>query len=59
MDKYEVTNIQYRRFIQATGREAPQIWPGRYAQFTDLKISLDWQDRLLLRLLVMCHSERA
>jgi formylglycine-generating enzyme required for sulfatase activity len=43
MDKYEVTNVQYRRFIQATGREAPQIWPGRYVQFTDSKISLDWQ----------------
>jgi formylglycine-generating enzyme required for sulfatase activity len=44
MDKYEVTNVQYRRFIQVTGREAPQIWPGRYVQFTDSKISLDWQD---------------
>jgi formylglycine-generating enzyme required for sulfatase activity len=43
MDKYEVTNAQYRRFIQATGREAPQTWPGRYVQFTDSKISLDWQ----------------
>jgi formylglycine-generating enzyme required for sulfatase activity len=45
IDKYEVTNVQYRRFIQATGREAPQIWPGRYVQFTDSRISLDWQDR--------------
>jgi len=45
INKYEVTNVQYRRFIQATGREAPQIWPGRYVQFTDSRISLDWQDR--------------
>jgi sulfatase modifying factor 1 len=44
IDKYEVTNVQYRRFIRATGREAPQSWPGRYVQFTDSKISLDWQD---------------
>jgi formylglycine-generating enzyme required for sulfatase activity len=35
IDKYEVTNVQYRHFIQATGWEAPQIWPGRYVQFTD------------------------
>jgi formylglycine-generating enzyme required for sulfatase activity len=31
IDKYEVTNVQYRRFIQATGREAPQTWAGRCA----------------------------
>jgi sulfatase modifying factor 1 len=43
IDKYEVTNVQYRRFIQATSREAPQIWPGRYVQFTGSAISLDWQ----------------
>jgi formylglycine-generating enzyme required for sulfatase activity len=48
IDKYGVTNIQYRRIIQATGREAPQIWPGRYVQFTDSKISLDWQNRAYL-----------
>jgi formylglycine-generating enzyme required for sulfatase activity len=43
IDKYEVTNVQYRRFIQATSREAPQSWPGRYVQFTSSAISLDWQ----------------
>jgi formylglycine-generating enzyme required for sulfatase activity len=30
IDRYEVTNVQYRRFLQATGREAPERWPGRF-----------------------------
>ena len=28
MDRYEVTNVQYQRFLQATGREPPPYWPG-------------------------------
>jgi len=28
MDRYEVTNAQYRRFLQSTGRESPAYWPG-------------------------------
>ena len=33
IDKYEVTNVQYRRFLLATGHEPPQSWPGRYVAF--------------------------
>jgi formylglycine-generating enzyme required for sulfatase activity len=28
LDRYEVTNAQYRRFLQATGRPAPPYWTG-------------------------------
>jgi sulfatase modifying factor 1 len=30
IDRYEVTNAQYRRFLQATGGEAPERWPERF-----------------------------
>jgi formylglycine-generating enzyme required for sulfatase activity len=30
IDEYEVTNVQYRRFLLATGRDAPQRWADRY-----------------------------
>ena len=33
IDRYEVTNVQYRRFLLATGREAPKRWPERYVAF--------------------------
>jgi formylglycine-generating enzyme required for sulfatase activity len=33
IDKYEVTNVQYRRFLLATGHAPPQSWPGRYVAF--------------------------
>jgi formylglycine-generating enzyme required for sulfatase activity len=28
IDRYEVTNVQYRRFLQATGQEPPPHWSG-------------------------------
>jgi len=28
LDRYEVTNAQYRRFLQVTGREPPPYWSG-------------------------------
>ncbi len=30
IDRYEVTNVQYRRFLMATGRNGPHRWEGRY-----------------------------
>jgi formylglycine-generating enzyme required for sulfatase activity len=33
IDRYEITNIQYQRFIQETGRRVPQYWTGmRYPE---------------------------
>jgi formylglycine-generating enzyme required for sulfatase activity len=31
IDKYEVTNVQYRRFLRAVGSDGPRLWPGRYS----------------------------
>jgi formylglycine-generating enzyme required for sulfatase activity len=28
IDRYEVTNVQYQRFVKATGRQSPQYWSG-------------------------------
>ena len=30
IDRYEVTNVQYRRFLLASGGDGPRRWPGRY-----------------------------
>jgi sulfatase modifying factor 1 len=42
IDRYEVTNAQYRRFLLATGHEPPQPWPGRYTAFRP-EHDPDWQ----------------
>jgi formylglycine-generating enzyme required for sulfatase activity len=41
IDKYEVTNVQYRRFLMATGRDGPRRWESRYEHLL-LKGSPDW-----------------
>jgi formylglycine-generating enzyme required for sulfatase activity len=42
IDKYEVTNVQYQRFLRATGRDAPQSWAGRFVHLLPTR-SPDWQ----------------
>lgn len=34
IDKCEVTNVQYSRFLEAVGREGPRRWPGRYVHLS-------------------------
>ncbi len=41
IDKYEVTNVQYQRFLMATGRHGPRRWEARYEHLL-LKASPDW-----------------
>ena len=33
IDRYEVTNVQYRRFLLFTGHQPPHQWPERYVAF--------------------------
>jgi formylglycine-generating enzyme required for sulfatase activity len=33
LDRYEVTNVQYRQFLLDTGWDPPEFWPGRYTAF--------------------------
>jgi serine/threonine-protein kinase len=51
MDKYEVTNAQYRKFVQATGHRAPLYWndpiPGRGRKFNQPNqpvVTVSWHD---------------
>jgi formylglycine-generating enzyme required for sulfatase activity len=47
IDRYEVTNQQYERFADATGRSAPAHWPGgRFPPGTALLpvVGVGWQD---------------
>lgn len=59
MDKYEVTNLQYHKFLQSTGRKAPQHFvsgktpPGKvdhpvvYVSYFDAKRYCEWAGKRL------------
>ena len=45
MDKYEVTNAQYREFIQATGHREPIYWDNsKYNQSNQPVVGVSWND---------------
>lgn len=47
IDKFEVTNIQYKKFVDKTGHKAPPIWNGNmYPQGTENHpvVTVSWQD---------------
>ena len=45
IDKYEVTNAQYKQFMDATGRKAPEYWEDeRLNQPNQPVVSVTWHD---------------
>jgi iron(II)-dependent oxidoreductase len=45
IDKYEVTNALYRRFIEATGRAAPQYWnDSEWNETNQPVVGVNWGD---------------
>ena len=45
MDKYEVTNGQYKQFIDATGHKAPEYWDNEaYNQPNQPVVGVSWDD---------------
>ncbi|MDP7000175.1 MAG: SUMF1/EgtB/PvdO family nonheme iron enzyme, partial [Candidatus Poribacteria bacterium] len=45
MDKYEVTNAQYRKFVQATGHRAPRYWDDDdFNQPNQPVVGVSWHD---------------
>ena len=45
IDKYEVTNAQYKQFINATGHEAPDYWNDeRFNQPNQPVVDVSWHD---------------
>lgn len=45
IDVYEVTNAQYRKFVEATGREKPILW--RFPHYSDPEqpvVGVTWED---------------
>jgi len=45
IDRYEVTNVQYRQFLLVTGHDAPQRWPDRYVHKLPDR-DPDWHDTM-------------
>lgn len=47
MDKYEVTNAQYRKFLSATGHKAPKYWDDpRYNAPKHPVVGINWYDAM-------------
>lgn len=47
LDKYEVTNAQYRAFMEATGYPAPKYWnDSRFNQPNQPVVGVSWEDAL-------------
>ena len=47
MDKYEVTNAQYRKFVQATSHREPGYWDdSKYNQSNQPVVGVSWHDAL-------------
>jgi len=45
MDKYEVTNAQYRKFVQATGHREPSYWNDpKFNQSNQPVVGVSWHD---------------
>ena len=45
MDKYEVTNAQYRKFVQAIGHREPRYWDkSRFNQPNQPVVGVNWND---------------
>lgn len=45
MDKYEVTNAQYREFLEATGYREPEYWADdKYNQPNQPVVGITWYD---------------
>ena len=45
IDRYEVTNAQYEKFMKATGHEAPEYWDDeKYNKFNHPVVGVSWFD---------------
>ncbi len=45
IDKYEVTNAQYRKFMKATGRKEPRYWnDSKYNKSSHPVVGVSWHD---------------
>ena len=45
MDKYEVTNAQYHKFMQTTGHSKPEFWnDSKHNQHNQPVVRVSWHD---------------